>query len=86
MGRNLTMTATRAVQLFIDSKKSGTAPSQECLDTIQKYRTWNDNELIGLRNASFYYPDIYFEEDMDSHIAAILQKYKDREVPHKFLK
>jgi hypothetical protein len=85
MNRNLAITATRAVQSFIDAKKAGIDPSQESLDAIRRYRTWNENELIGLRNASFYYPDIFFEDNMDASIATILQGFKSREVPHKFI-
>lgn len=84
MSKILTITPIRAVQSFIDAKKNGENPPQEALSVIKNYRKWKDLELIGLRNASAYYPDIYFEEGMDETIENLLQVFKSREVPHKF--
>jgi len=84
MGKTIMITPTRAVQSFIDAKKSGLEPSPEVLEVIKTYRKWRELELIGLRNASAYYPDIYFEENMDETIESLLKAFKAREVPHKF--
>lgn len=78
------ITPTRAVQSFIDAKKEGREPDPEVLEVIRTYRTWRPPELIGLRNASAYYPDIYFEDGMDEVIESLLNEFKAREVPHKF--
>jgi hypothetical protein len=84
MSKILTITPIRAVQSFIDAKKEGIDPSPDCLSVIRNYKKWKPSELIGLQNASAYYPDIYFEEDMDKNIDSIIASYKAREVKHKF--
>lgn len=84
MNRNYSMTPIRAVQSFIDAKKAGQEPGQDSLAVIRTYKSWKEPELIGLKNASAYYPDIYFESDMDATIAGLLQKFKAKEVAHKF--
>lgn len=78
------MTPTRTIQSFIDAKKENHSPSEEVWNSLKSYRKWNEPELIGLRNASGYYPDIYFEEGMDETISKLLAKFKERVVPHKF--
>ncbi|ABZ95541.1 Hypothetical protein LBF_3072 [Leptospira biflexa serovar Patoc strain 'Patoc 1 (Ames)'] len=78
------MTPTRTIQAFIDAKKENTAPSQEVWNSLKTYRQWSEPELIGLRNASGYYPDIYFEPGMDETISKLLAKINERVVPHKF--
>lgn len=84
MSKILYMTPTSAVQSFVDAKKKGIDPPTQALSSIQNYRKWKPYELIGLQNASAYYPDIYFEENMDETIDKILQSFKDREVKHRF--
>ncbi|MDF3818540.1 hypothetical protein P3G55_01435 [Leptospira sp. 96542] len=78
------MTPTKTVQTFIDAKKGNTEPDKAVWESLKQYRKWNEPELIGLRNASAYFPDIYFEEGMDKTIADLLAKFKERIVPHKF--
>ncbi|MBL0955116.1 MAG: hypothetical protein IBJ01_10150 [Leptospira sp.] len=78
------MTPTRTIQAFIDAKKENTTPSAEVWNSLKGYRQWNEPELIGLRNASGYYPDIYFETGMDETISKLLAKFKEKVVPHKF--
>ncbi len=78
------MTPTRTVQAFIDAKKENKAPSSEVIQSLKSYRKWNEPELIGLRNASAYYPDIYIEPGMDETIRKLLETIKERIVPHKF--
>jgi hypothetical protein len=80
----VSMTPTRTVQAFIDAKKENKTPSNEILNSLRGYRSWNEPDLIGLRNASAYFPDIYFEPGMDETISLCLQKFKNRIVPHKF--
>ena len=79
-----TITPTRAVQSFINAKKSGNEPSEESLSVIRNYRKWKEPELIGLLNTSGFYPEIFFEEGMEESITGLLQKFKDRQVPHKW--
>ncbi|MCC5815371.1 MAG: hypothetical protein JJT78_11490 [Leptospira sp.] len=78
------MTPIRAVQSFIDAKKEGIDPPPESIEVIKNYKKWKPSELIGLQNASAYYPEIYFEENMDKNIDSIIASYKAREVKHKF--
>ncbi|WCL51286.1 hypothetical protein [Leptospira sp. GIMC2001] len=79
-----TTTPTKAVQSFINAKKSGNEPSEDSLSVIRNYRKWKEPELIGLLNASGYYPEILVEDGMEQSIASLLQKFKDRQVPHKW--
>jgi hypothetical protein len=51
------------------------------LDTIKTYKTWKENSLIGLLNASGYYPDILIEENMEENIKQLLEEYKKRIIP-----
>lgn len=78
------MTPTRTVQSFLDAKRENQEPGPEVWNSLKRYRTWNEPELIGLRNASAYCPEIYFEEGMDQTIEALLQKIRARIVPHTF--
>ncbi len=78
------MTPTRTVQTFLDAKKQSLPVSDEVWKSLKGFRNWNEPELIGLRNASSYFPDIYFEEGMDAEIERLLSNFKKRIVPHKF--
>ncbi|GEM_PF-1500700 len=78
------MTPTRTVQSFLDAKKQSLPISDEVWTSLKTYRKWNEPELIGLRNASSYAPDIYFEKDMDKEIHRLIENFKKRIVPHKF--
>ncbi|TGN17216.1 hypothetical protein EHS15_18710 [Leptospira idonii] len=78
------MTPTRTVQSFLDAKKQGLEVSEETWNSLKNYRKWNEPELKGLRNASAYYPEIYFESGMDDEIARLLENFKKRIVAHKF--
>lgn len=84
MYNNLVLTPTRAVQLYIDNKKSETTVSPEVYSVIKTYRKWRENELIGLLNASGYYPEIFYEEGMEQTINKLLANFKSKHVPHKF--
>jgi hypothetical protein len=84
MYNNKILTPTRAVQNFIDCKKSGSNPSEEVFSVLKTFRKWKETELIGLLNASNYYPEIFIEENMESTINHLLQNIKKRFVPHKF--
>ena len=78
------MTPTRTVQSFLDFKKQSLPITDEIWTSLKGFRKWNEPELIGLRNASSYFPDIYFEEGMEQEIERLLTLYKSRNVPHKF--
>ncbi|EOQ89222.1 hypothetical protein LEP1GSC202_0828 [Leptospira yanagawae serovar Saopaulo str. Sao Paulo = ATCC 700523] len=78
------MTPTRTIQAFVDAKKENSTPSEEVWNALKGYRQWNEPELIGLRNASGFYPEIYFEPGMDETISRLLAKFKEKVVPHKF--
>lgn len=84
MYNNKVLTPTKAVQNFIDCKKSGSNPSEEVFSVLKTFRQWKETELIGLLNASNYYPEIFIENNMESTINNLLQKIKERFVPHKF--
>ncbi|MCX7997467.1 MAG: hypothetical protein N3A69_00760 [Leptospiraceae bacterium] len=75
------MTPEKAVQTFIDCKKNNTPIPNEVFDTLKTYKTWKENSLIGLLNASGYYPDILIEEDMEENIKKLLEEYKKRIIP-----
>ncbi|MCB1143531.1 MAG: hypothetical protein H7A24_11415 [Leptospiraceae bacterium] len=78
------MTPESAVQKFIDSKKNQTEVSEEVFETLRDFEKWEENSLIGLLNASAYYPDIYIVEDMEKKILARLEHFKKRIVPVNF--
>ncbi|WP_411824504.1 hypothetical protein [Leptospira sp. 'Mane'] len=78
------MTPTRAVQSFINSKKEGIEVPASTLESIRGFRKWKEPELIGLRNASSYFPDIYIEQGMEEEITRLLEIVKNRNVAHKF--
>ncbi|BDA80393.1 hypothetical protein LPTSP3_g33230 [Leptospira kobayashii] len=78
------MTPTHAVQSFINAKKEGIEIPSSTLETIRNFRKWREPELIGLRNASSYYPDIYIEKGMEEEITRLLTVVKNRNVAHKF--
>ncbi|MCG9873697.1 MAG: hypothetical protein MH321_02795 [Leptospiraceae bacterium] len=84
MYNNLVLTPTRAVQLFIESRKTGASISPEITSVIKTYRKWRENELIGLLNASGYYPEIFHEDGMEDTIHRLLASFKAKHVPHKF--
>lgn len=78
------LTPTRAVQSFIDCKKDHLDVPETVLETIRSFRKWNEIELLGLKNASAYFPDIYFQEGMEQEITTLIQKFHGRQVPHQF--
>jgi hypothetical protein len=78
------MTPTRTVQSFLDAKKQSRPITDEIWTSLKGFRKWNEPELIGLRNASSFFPDIYFEDGMDEEIHRLLDVFKKRIVPHKF--
>jgi hypothetical protein len=65
-------------------RNQGLTPSDEVFAVIKTYQKWKETELIGLLNASNYYPEIFIEENMEPTINNLLQKIKKRFVPHKF--
>lgn len=80
----VSMTPTRTVQSFLDAKKKGSPIPEEVWKSLHGYRKWDEPDLIGLRNASAYAPEILFEEGMDAEIERLLAEFKKKIVPHKF--
>ncbi len=77
-------TPEKAIMTFVNCKKEGKEIPTDVLESIRNYRKWGENSLIGLLNTSAYYPEIFFEENMENTINALLKKFKDRIVAHKF--
>jgi hypothetical protein len=78
------MTPTRTVQSFLEAKKQSMPIPDEVWESLKGFRKWSEPELIGLRNASFYTPEIFFEDGMDAEIERLLARFRSRIVPHKF--
>lgn len=78
------LTPTRAVQSFIDCKKDHIEVPEQVLITLRTFNKWNEVELLGLKNASAYFPDIYIQDGMEEEITALIQKFHARQVPHQF--
>ncbi len=78
------LTPTRAVQSFIDCKKDHLEVPEQVLTALKTFRKWNEVELLGLKNASAYFPEIYIQEGMEEEITNLIQKFHNRQVPHQF--
>jgi hypothetical protein len=78
------ITPESAMRAFVNCKKEGKDIPADVLESIKNYRKWGENSLIGLLNTSAYYPEIFLEENMEATINALLKKFKDRIVAHKF--
>lgn len=77
------MTPTRAVETFIRCKKNREPISDEVTLVLDSFQIWNEIELTGLLNASFYYPEILNEYRTAEAIRSLLEKFKQRivEIP-----
>lgn len=75
------MTAEAAMDAFINCKKTNTEVPKEVMEAIRNYPKWQENSLIGLLNASAYFPDILFEDGMEEKINKLLDDYKKKIVP-----
>lgn len=75
------LTAEAAIDAFVKCKKANTEVPKEVLESIRKYRKWQENALIGLLNASAYYPEILLEENMEAEIMKLLDEYQKRIIP-----
>jgi hypothetical protein len=83
MGKKAFVTPENAVETFIKCKKENKEVPESVFESLRNYKTWSENSLKGLLNASAYYPDILFEENMEQGILAHIQKFKDRIVPSR---
>ncbi len=72
------MTPTRAVETFILSKKKQEPVSEEVILVLDSFQSWNEIELTGLLNASFYFPDILNETRSEQSIRPLLEKFNRR--------
>lgn len=77
------MTPTRAVETFIRYKKNREPISDEVTLVLDSFQIWNEIELTGLLNSSFYYPEILNEYRTEEAIRSLLEKFKQRivEIP-----
>lgn len=77
------MTPTRAVETFIRSKKNGEPIQDEVFLVLDSFQSWNEIELTGLLNASFYFPEILSEFRTETAINDLLEKFRQRivEIP-----
>ncbi|UML81355.1 hypothetical protein [Leptospira kirschneri] len=77
------MTPTRAVETFILCKKKQEPVSEEVILVLDSFQSWNEIELTGLLNASFYFPEILNETRSEQTIQSLLEKFKQRivEIP-----
>lgn len=72
------MTPTRAVETFILSQKKQEPVSEEVILVLDSFQSWNEIELTGLLNASFYFPDILNETRSERSIRPLLEKFNQR--------
>ncbi|AOP32601.1 hypothetical protein A0128_01150 [Leptospira tipperaryensis] len=72
------MTPTRAVETFIRSKKNQEPISEEVVMVLDSFKTWNEIELTGLLNASFYQPEVLNEYRSEASIQSLLENFKKR--------
>ncbi|XDD50413.1 hypothetical protein AB3N59_00940 [Leptospira sp. WS92.C1] len=72
------MTPTRAVETFIRCKKNREPIAEEVFLVLDSFKIWNEIELTGLLNASFYFPEILSDYRSETAINAILQKFNQR--------
>ncbi|MCG6166428.1 hypothetical protein LFX25_01000 [Leptospira sp. FAT2] len=77
------MTPTRAVETFIQCRKNQEPISDEVFLVLDSFQTWNEIELTGLLNASFYFPEILNEYRTETVIRSLLEVFKKRivEIP-----
>ncbi|MCB1189189.1 MAG: hypothetical protein H7A23_04065 [Leptospiraceae bacterium] len=70
------ISAESAIDNFIKCKKEGKEVSKEVIESIKNYKKWREPSLIGLLNASAYYPEILLEKDMEAEITKLLEKFQ----------
>lgn len=77
------MTPIRAVETFILCKKKQESVLEEVILVLDSFQSWNEIELTGLLNASFYFPEILNEIRSEQAIRSLLEKFKQRivEIP-----
>ncbi|MDX1958242.1 MAG: hypothetical protein SFU98_06695 [Leptospiraceae bacterium] len=75
------MTPEAAIEAFIRCAQNSEELPQEVADSIGNYRNWGENQLKGLLNASAYYPELLYEENMEKTILELLEGFKKRIVP-----
>ncbi len=76
--KNKLLTPIKSVDTFVKCKKEGAPIPVAVWDTLRTYPRWNEVELTGLLNASAYFPDIFFEKNMEKKIQTILDEFKSR--------
>lgn len=81
MGKRAFMTPESAMETFIRCKKENKDIPEGVLESLRNYKSWSENSLKGLLNASAYYPDILVDPDMEQGIMKQIQVFKDRIVP-----
>ena len=77
------MTPETAIQTFMNCQKEGKQIPETVMESLHNYRNWGENQLIGLLNASAYFPDLLFEAGMEDTIQTLLKKFQDRIVPSR---
>jgi hypothetical protein len=77
------LTPETAIDSFVKLRKTNSEIPVAIYESIRGYKKWNENALKGLINASGYFPEILFEEDMEKNIYVLLSDIKKREVPSK---
>ncbi|AVQ11396.1 Uncharacterized protein XB16_1064 [Leptospira santarosai] len=70
------MTPTRAVETFILCRKKSEPISEEVILVLDSFESWNEIELTGLLNASFYFPDILNGYRSEQTIQLLLEKFR----------
>ncbi|ASV13042.1 MULTISPECIES: hypothetical protein [Leptospira] len=77
------MTPTRAVETFILCRKKNEPISEEVILVLDSFESWNEIELTGLLNASFYFPDILNGYRSEQTIQLLLEKFQRKivEIP-----
>ncbi|EKO34469.1 hypothetical protein LEP1GSC005_3312 [Leptospira santarosai str. ST188] len=77
------MTPTRAVETFILCRKKSEPISEEVILVLDSFESWNEIELTGLLNASFYFPDILNGYRSEQTIQLLLEKFQRKivEIP-----
>ncbi|AXX14340.1 MULTISPECIES: hypothetical protein [Leptospira] len=77
------MTPTRAIETFILCQKKHEPVSEEVILVLNSFESWNEIELTGLLNASFYFPDILNGYRSEQTIRLLLEKFRQKivEIP-----
>lgn len=57
-------------------KRENEEVPKEVIDSLKNYKKWREPSLIGLLNASAYFPEILIEEGMEENIHKLLEKFK----------